>query len=293
MMSILPLAAAVGLLWQAVAPGARQASTPMAKRGPLATVRATMLRLDPDQVRFELQRATRDSGLRGAWTVDSLPPDGIAAWNAGQFTGPAPWGWLVRDAHEEQPPGPGTLGMAFVVDDAGRVTLVSARELAARRPKARLAFQSYPALLEADGRLPWELRAEGRGVKLDARDSRLAIGVLASGEVLLVLTRFTGLGEAGETLPWGPTAPEMAAWMRAHGCRRAMMLDGGLSSQMAVRRATGEVEQWPNLRPVPLGMVVRRRDAAATARTAPAGALPRKRGTRLAGVMEGVSARTR
>ena len=293
MISVLPLAAAASLLWQAVAPGVWQASTPMAKRGPLATVRATMLRLDPAQVRFELQRATRDSGLRGAWTVDSLPADGIAAWNAGQFTGPAPWGWLVRDGVEEGSPGPGTLGMAFVVDHAGGVVLVSARELAARRPEARLAFQSYPALLEGGGELPWELRARDRGVKLDSRDSRLAIGVLASGEVLLVLTRFTGLGEAGETLPWGPTVPEMAAWMRAHGCRRAMMLDGGLSSQLAVRRATGELERWPNLRPVPLGMVVRARDAAADSRTAPAGNLPRERGTRLARVTGDVSPRTR
>lgn len=235
----------------------------MANRGPLATVRATMLRLDPAKVRFELQRATRDSGLRGAWTIDSLTTDGIAAWNAGQFTGPAPWGWLVLDGEERQPPGPGTLGMAFVVDDAGRVTLVTTRELTARRPTARLAFQSYPALLEGDGRLPWELRAKGRGVKLDSRDARLAIGVLASGEVLVVLTRFTGLGEAGDTLPWGPTVPEMAAWMRGHGCVRAMMLDGGLSSQMAVRSAARGLERWPNLRPVPLGMVVRPREAAA------------------------------
>jgi hypothetical protein len=183
--------------------------------------------------------------------------------------------------------------MAFVLDEAGRVSLVSARELGARRPAAKLAFQSYPALLEPDGRLPWELRANGRGVKLDSRDSRVAIGLLASGEVLVVLTRFTGLGDAGETLPWGPTVPEMAAWMRGHGCRRAMMLDGGLSSQMAVRRASGELERWPNLRPVPLGMVVRAREATPTARPAPAGILRRDPGTRLAAVTKDVSLRTR
>jgi hypothetical protein len=51
----------------------------------------------------------------------------------------------------------------------------------------------------------------------------------------------------------------MAAWMRAQGCRRAVLLDGGLSGQLAARTADGSVKQWPNLRPVPLGMVVRRR----------------------------------
>lgn len=257
MLAWLPLAAASSLLWQAVAPGAWQASTPMARRGPLAPVRATMLRLDPAQVRFELHHATRDTGLRGAWTIDSLPPDALAAWNAGQFTGPAVWGWLVRDGVEEQPVGKGTLGMAFVVDDAGRAALVRAGEIDAARAGARHAFQSYPALLEREGQLPWELRAKDRGVRLDARDSRVALGVLADGRVLVAITRFTGLGEAGAELPWGPTVPEMAAFMRAQGCRRAMLLDGGLSSQMVVRHPDGTLERWANLRPVPLGMVVR------------------------------------
>lgn len=257
MLAWLPLAAAASLLWQAVAPGVWRASVPMARKGPLATVCATMLRLDPAQVRFELQRATRDHGLRGAWTVDSLPGDAIAAWNAGQFTGPAVWGWLVRGGVEEQSAGTGTLGMAFVVDEAGRPSLVSARDIPGARARARLAFQSYPALLEREGALPWELRAKGRGVRLDARDSRVALGVLADGRVLVAITRFTGLGEAGAELPWGPTVPEMAAFMRVQGCRQAMLLDGGLSSQMAVRRGDGTVERWPNLRPVPLGMVVR------------------------------------
>ncbi len=43
------------------------------------------------------------------------------------------------------------------------------------------------------------------------------------------------------------------------------MLDGGRSSQRVVRRATGELERWPNLRPVLLEMVVWPRvDALAT-----------------------------
>ena len=92
----LPLAAAANLLWQAVGPGVWRAEAPMARSGALATVRATMLRLDPAQVRFELHTATRDHGMRGAWTVDSLPPGAVAAFNAGQFTAAAPWGWHER-----------------------------------------------------------------------------------------------------------------------------------------------------------------------------------------------------
>lgn len=265
MLSWLPLAAASSLLWQSVAPGAWLAEAPMARRGPLANVRATMLRLDPARVRFELRTATRDQGMRGAWTVDSLPPDAIAAFNAGQFTGPTPWGWLVRDGREEQPVGAGTLGMAFMVDRAGRASLISTSDMPGDRGRARLAFQSYPALLVGDAELPWELRARGRGANLDHRDSRLAVGTRGDGSVIVVLTRFTGLGSAGEELPWGPTVGEMAAWMRAQGCQRAMLLDGGMSSQMAVRSHAGVLRRWPNWRPVPLGMVVvPRLDAVAT-----------------------------
>lgn len=228
----------------------------MAAEGPLAQVRAVALRLDPRQVRFELVSALRDQSTRGAWTVDSLPPDALAGFNAGQFTGPIPWGWLVQDGHEVQPPGRGALAMAFAVDDSGRAELLEPEELAARHQRAVLGFQSYPALLVSRGALPGALQAPGRGVDLAHRDSRLALGVLEDGSVLVALTRFTGLGAAGEQLPWGPTAGEMAAWMRARGCRRAVLLDGGMSGQLAVRDARGGLTRWRNWRPVPLGMSV-------------------------------------
>lgn len=238
----------------------------MAERGPLAPVRAVALRLDPRRLRFDLQLSLREMGMRGAWTVDSLPPDGVAAFNAGQFSGPTPWGWLVLDGRERQPPGRGTLAMTFAVDSAGQVSLLEPHELADSRGRTpggplrpRLAFQSYPALLVRNGERPREIRARDRGANLDHRDSRLALGLHRDGTLLVVLTRFTGLGSPGEQLPWGPTVVEMAAWMRARGCRRAVLLDGGISGQMAVREAGGGVRRWPNLRPVPLGMVVRAR----------------------------------
>jgi hypothetical protein len=254
-----PLAAA-GLVWQVAAAGVWRAEAPMAAKGPLATVRVVALRLDPRQVRFELVSALRDQSTRGAWTVDSLPPTALAGFNAGQFTGPIPWGWLVRDGHEVQPPGAGALAMAFMVDDSGRVELLRAQELGARRSLAAEAFQSYPALLVGRGERPRELEGAGRGVNLEHRDSRLALGVLEDGSVLVALTRFTGLGPAGEQLPWGPTVGEMAAWMRARGCRRAVLLDGGMSGQLAVRAGDGTLTRWPNWRPVPLGMLVMPRE---------------------------------
>jgi exopolysaccharide biosynthesis protein len=48
----------------------------------------------------------------------------------------------------------------------------------------------------------------------------------------------------------------MAAFMRSLGCVRAMMLDGGLSSQLALRDANGTLERWANWRAVPLAVVV-------------------------------------
>jgi hypothetical protein len=247
---------ALGVSWHAVRPGMWQSEMPMASRGPLSVVRVVAVRLDPAQLEFHLDLATRDQGLRGAWTIDSIAPAGVVAFNTGQFIGGFPWGWLVRDGVETQSPGTGTLGMAFVVDSAGGVSLVTPAELPAVRAHARLAFQSYPALLIGDGKEPWELQAAGRGVNLEHRDSRLGLCTLEDGSLVVALTRFTGLGGQAETLPWGPTVPEMAVFMHSLGCQRAMLLDGGISSQLALRNGDGALARWPNWRAVPLGLVV-------------------------------------
>jgi exopolysaccharide biosynthesis protein len=247
--------AAAGIAWQAATAGVWLAELQMAARGPLSPVRAVVLRIDPSQVTFALDRRSREYGLSGDWSVDRMPATAVVAFNAGQFSGGAPWGWLVRDGAEVQPPGTGTLGMAFVVDAGGRVSLVMPGELPAARARAVQAFQSYPALL-VDGRMPWELQAAARGVDLEHRDSRLAIGLLQDGSIMVVLTRFTGIGGAAETFPWGPTVPEMAAFMKSLGCARAMLLDGGISGQLAVRQRDGTVKQWTNWRAVPLGLLV-------------------------------------
>lgn len=242
--------------WQAAGPGVWHRQMAMAESGPLAVVRAVAVRIDPTRVTFALDTATRDGGARGAWSAERSLQGALLAVNAGQFTGGGTWGWLVHDGTEMKAPGSGSLAMAFVVDSAGTASLLTPGEIPTVRGHARLAIQSYPMLLTREGDLPWELQAPGRGVDLDHRDARVAIGILADGSVLVALTRFTAMGPGGETIPWGPTVVEMAEFMRALGCRRAMMLDGGISSQMSLRYADGSVRHWTNWRKVPMGLVV-------------------------------------
>jgi len=239
-------------MWQPVAPGIWMREERIAAKGPNASVRAIIVRIDPSQHRFRLDLARSANRLYPAWNVDSIPSDAVVALNAGQFTGGFPWGWLVRDGIESQPRGSGTLAMSFVVDTAGKPALVAPGE----NPVApALAFQSYPALL-VDGELPFELREHGRGVDLDHHDSRLAICSSRDGYVMIVLTRVATPGGVGETLPWGPTIPEMARYVKSLGCHRAMLLDGGLSSQLAIRESEGKLQRWTNWRLVPMGLVV-------------------------------------
>lgn len=242
--------------WSAVRPGVERAELRIAGSGEARRLRVILVRADPRRLRFRLERAARMQRLLPNWTVDSLPDAAVLALNAGQFSGARPWGWVVRDGREEQPPGHGPLSMAFVVDGAGGVRLVSADEIpeVRRRGGIAAAFQTYPALL-VDGDVPAPLRAGGRGVDVEHRDSRLALGMLPDGRILIALTRFDGFGGAADELPFGPTTPEMAALMGALGCRRAVLLDGGISGQLLVRPATGPALAWRAWRRVPLGLV--------------------------------------
>lgn len=269
--AVAQLAAVLGGLWQPVGPGVWQHEARMAESGSLSVVRVIAIRLDPARVRFSLDTATRDLGTRGAWTIDRTPADAVVAFNGGQFDAGRAFGWLVVDGTESAPPGTGSLAMAFTVDSSGTPALRTPDEIDAARGHVRLALQSYPALLVRDSELPWELQAPGRGANLDHRDSRLALGILEDGSVVVALTRFAGLGDGAETLPWGPTVPEMAEYMRALGCRRAMMLDGGISSQMALRQTDGSLTRWTNWRAVPLGILVRPRPPAPSGSRIPPG----------------------
>ncbi len=81
-------------------------------------------------------------------------------------------------------------------------------------------------------------------------------GSTTRGKLVIAITRFEGLGGVLSNLPFGLTTPEMAALMGALGCRRAMLLDGGISSQLLLRPQDGETRAWRGMRQVPLGLVV-------------------------------------
>jgi len=251
---------ALGLLWHPLQRGFAWSETRIAD---LPGVKVIVVQMDPRAVQFQLDLATLDYGLTAAWTIDRIPSHGLAAFNAGQFIGGIPWGWLVLNGVEQSKPGTGRLGMAFVVDESGTPSLVTPEELPAVRTRARFAFQSYPMILDGTGEMPWELRAEGRGVDITHRDSRLALGMRSDGSVVVALTRFAMAGSAGGSLPWGPTVPEMAEFMRSLGCARAVLLDGGISSQLAFRDTDGLLKRWANWRRVPLAVIATPRTATA------------------------------
>jgi uncharacterized protein YigE (DUF2233 family) len=245
------------VLWQPVRPGVEVGEMPLAGNGEAWRLRIILVRLTPAALRLSLAQQTRDLGTRGAWTIDSVPATSVLAVNAGQFMGGRPWGWLVLNGREVQPPGTGALGMAFLVDSSGAARLVPAAAIAGVRASGRamLAFQSYPTLLTGDGEVPEQLQHPDAGVDVAHRDSRLAIGELRDGRVLIALTRFDALDGTLSLLPFGPTIPEMAALMGALGCRQALALDGGISGQLAVRGSDGSSLSWPGMRRVPLALL--------------------------------------
>jgi hypothetical protein len=268
-------AVAAAARWRVAAPGLEVAELTLATPGEggldaLGRVRVVVARLDP--ARHHLRLAA-GSPPGAPWRVDDAPSDARLALNAGQFTDAGPWGWLVHGGRELQAPATGPLSAALVVGADGAVRIVTADELpaarlAARRGEVAEAVQSYPTLLAGDGEVPMQLRAPGRGVDLGHRDARLAVGLLPDGRLLVALTRFDAVrGDDGargpleavlgalDRVPLGLTVPEMAAVMGALGCRRAVLLDGGLSAQLLVRDTDGAARAWPGTRRVPLGLV--------------------------------------
>jgi exopolysaccharide biosynthesis protein len=194
------------------------------------------------------------------WTVADADGGAVVALDAGQFRQSLPWGWVVSGGREILAPQYAPLAGAVVVDGAGAVRVVPPDGVAGERERgtAREAFQSYPMLLQ-DGVVPPALVEAGRGVDLEHRDARLALGTLADGRVVVALTRFDALGEALGRVPFGLTSAEMAAVMGALGCDQALLLDGGISGQLLVRDAEGAARTWPGTRSVPLGLVGRAR----------------------------------
>lgn len=247
--------------WTVVRPGLEAGVRRVTLPGEGRWTELRLLRLDPARVRLGLQTRLTPALEQGAWTVDAAPATALAAFNAGQFEGIAPWGWTVMDGRELRPPGTGPLSMAVVVDSAGAVRFVPADSISAVRAAGgvRLAFQSYPALLTGEGEVPAALTTAGLGVGITHRDARLALCQRTDGRLVVLLTRFDGLGEAGGSIPFGITLAEAATLLRDEGCRRAVALDGGISAQLAWREVGGQWRAWRAWRKVPVGILVEAR----------------------------------
>ena len=106
--------------------------------------------------------------------------------------------------------------------------------------------------------VPAQITGPNAAMKWGHRDARLALGTLRDGRLLVALTRFDALGQAFGRIPLGLTVPEMAAVMGALGASSAVLLDGGISSQMLIRSGEG-TELWTGWRRVALGLVAVRR----------------------------------
>jgi hypothetical protein len=239
--------------WQAVALGVDWGEVVISGGSLALRTRIVLGRFDPKRYRMVLAGV----GPR-PWTIDSADRRAVLAFNGGQFRDGGPWGWLVRDGREVQSPGWGPLSMAVAVGPDGDARFVSFDSLPALREGGlvRDAFQSYPALLVDDGRIPDRFRNPERLLDLGHRDTRLALCALGDGRLLVALTRFENLGRVFGSLPIGLTLNEMAAVMGALGCRRAVSLDGGLSAQLLVRPEQGPARAWDGWREVPLGIEV-------------------------------------
>ena len=247
------------LRWHAASPGIEWGDAELSAPGEGWRTRLVVVRIDPARYRFALQMGQGEN-LDPDWSVDSAGDSALVAVNAGQFSRMLPWGWLVNGGRELAQPGAGPLSMAIAFDSSGVGRFVAADSIASVRAGGHIAnaFQSYPTLLTGDGEVPAILRATGPSPNIDLahRDSRVAMGELRDGRILIAMTRFNALGDAAAKVPFGLTIPEMSALMGALGCRRAVSLDGGISGQLAVRESTGELRKWTAWRFVPLGLVV-------------------------------------
>jgi len=203
---------------------------------PQVPVDLIVARLDPRVVHLELA-IRRDGEDMAPWRIDDTPDDAVIALNAGQFTDDGPWGWVVHRGREWQGPGAGALAAALVVDGQGRARIVPADSIASLRGQRDVveAVQSYPHIVSG-GQAVAALCNEAL-VHPTHRDIRLAVGTMGDGTLLVVLSRYAGLGGVAERVPLGPTTREMAQALVTLGARDGVLLDGGLSAQLRLRVA--------------------------------------------------------
>ena|SRR5689334_8715355 len=246
------------LRWQPLAPGLAWASVRLACAGPVWRARLIVARLDPRRLTLTLEMDHTTQGFRPGWSLERAPHDALLAVNAGQFSGAMPWGWVATDGRQWLRPGYGPLSSAVAIDAAGGVRWFHGDSLMESAGVAA-GFQSYPTLLEGEGRVPVALRVPG-AVSLTHRDARLALGQTRDGLLLIAMTRYDVMGDLAGQVPLGPTTPEMAAIMGALGACDAVMLDGGISAQMLLRGNGHDAPlEWRGIRKVPLALIARPR----------------------------------
>ncbi|MBA2683154.1 MAG: hypothetical protein H0U66_01505 [Gemmatimonadaceae bacterium] len=133
-------------------------------------------------------RTGRD--LHPSWTIDLAGDTTAVAVNAEEFKHAQPWEWLIHYGTELAPPGVGPLSMAFLIDSSGGARLVPSDFIAAASATGGIgdAFQAYPTFLDGDGAIPKPLFESGHGVNLKHRDSRVVIGELRDGHLIIVMT---------------------------------------------------------------------------------------------------------
>jgi len=253
--------------WKPAQPGLEWTELNLNGRGEARRIRVIAARLDPARFRPSLENGMAPGGFLNVWTLDMAPSGAALALNAGMFAGDGAWGWVVHDGTEYRVPSTGPLARAVVVDSSGAVRLLddeAVTAIRANKADVREAFQSYPALLD-HGELPAMLTYGVASTALTAspaltaidlthRDARLALGIDSNGWLIIALTRFDVLGPSFGSIPFGLTIPETALLMRGLGAQTAVALDGGISAQLLLRDSVGETQQWPGLRPVPLGL---------------------------------------
>lgn len=239
------------IAWRAGAAGVEWSEIVLAGSGEAWRTRVIVARVDPRRVRLRLDTAfAREGGAK--WTIDRAHSSDVFAVNAGQFLQSMPWGQVVLGGSQWLSAGRGPLASTVMIDSSGRVSLVHGRGVAEHG--ATWAFQSYPTLLR-DGEVPLELQSADRGIDVEHRDARAAIGTLQDGRIVVALTRFDAFGATLGFVPFGLTVPEMVAVMGALGARDAVMLDGGISGQLMLRDVNGFARSWRGSRKVPLGLV--------------------------------------
>jgi hypothetical protein len=245
------------IAWDQVESDVARASLEVQADPHLWHTRVVAVRVEPGRFRFRVRGRVLDEAP--AWSVARAPASATLAVNLGIHSGIIPWGWTVVGGREVRPPGVGPLSTALAWDGDGQLHWLTPAQIPAARGSGRIveAFQSYPTLLDVDGRIPQPLVVDGRGVDVDHRDGRLAIGLTENGQLVVAITRFYALGERGPALPMGLTLAEMATVMRRLGCHRAVSLDGGISAQLMVRE-NGRQRIWRGWRAVPFGLVAER-----------------------------------